>query len=155
MRWILWNQKYLAHLFMNFRSMHRYFGRKYFYSYRFLQVLKEYPELDSTRIWNCDESGFPTDPSKGKVINKKVCRTIFNLFWLIQTSKMERFAKKLPAWNWLTFSANPSHLTLNLGCLTCPQNTCRFNNKYLLPESYLESHRLLKIECFYKHMYQL
>ena len=38
----------------------------------FFKVLERNREIDSPRIWNCDESGFPTDPSKGCVIAKKV-----------------------------------------------------------------------------------
>ena len=84
-------------------------------------MLKEYPELDSTRTWNCDESGFQTDPSKGKVICKKVYIT------------KNFFAKKvtgLKCLKLLTFPANLSHLTLHIRCLKCPHNTCRFNNKH-------------------------
>ena len=36
------------------------------------QIFRKHPELDASRIWNCDETGFPTDASKGKVITIKV-----------------------------------------------------------------------------------
>ena len=45
------------------------------------QVFEEYPELDAQRIWNCDESGFPTDPSKGKVICERVFRSTLRIFF--------------------------------------------------------------------------
>ena len=45
------------------------------------QVFEEYPELDAQRIWNCNESGFPTDPSKGKVICEKVFRNTLLIFF--------------------------------------------------------------------------
>ena len=45
------------------------------------QVFEENPELDAQRIWNCDESGFPTDPSKGKVICEKVFRNTLRIFF--------------------------------------------------------------------------
>ena len=38
----------------------------------FLQILCENPETDASRIWNCNESGFPTDHSKEKVVSVKV-----------------------------------------------------------------------------------
>ena len=31
-------------------------------------ILNDNPEIKSENIWNCDESGFPTDPSKSKVV---------------------------------------------------------------------------------------
>ena len=37
-----------------------------------LQILKEHPNIGAANIWYCDESGFPADPSKGKVISHKV-----------------------------------------------------------------------------------
>ena len=36
------------------------------------QILRKYPELDASRVWNCDKTGFPTDASNGKVIKIKV-----------------------------------------------------------------------------------
>ena len=52
----------------------------------FFKVLECNPEIDSSRIRNCDESGFPTDPLKGCVIAKKVsenkARQIFYFFQL-------------------------------------------------------------------------
>ena len=33
-----------------------------------LQVFAENPDLDASKMWNCNESGFPTDLSKGKVV---------------------------------------------------------------------------------------
>lgn len=44
------------------------------------QVLKEHPGIGPANIWNCDESGFPTDPSKGKVISHKV-RIVLSLYF--------------------------------------------------------------------------
>ena len=38
------------------------------------RYLKECPELDAQRIWNCNKSGFPINPSKEKVICEKVFR---------------------------------------------------------------------------------
>ena len=38
----------------------------------FFKLLERNPEIDSSRIWNCDESRFPTNPSKGCVIANKV-----------------------------------------------------------------------------------
>ena len=35
-------------------------------------MFAENPDLYASKVWNCDESGFPTDPSKGKVIAPKV-----------------------------------------------------------------------------------
>ena len=35
-------------------------------------MFAENPDLDASKVSNCDESGFPTDPSKGKVIVPKV-----------------------------------------------------------------------------------
>ena len=32
------------------------------------EILQENPEITAEKIWNCDESGFPTDPAKCKVI---------------------------------------------------------------------------------------
>ena len=37
-----------------------------------LQVFAENPDLDASKMWNCNESGFPTDLSKGKVVAPKV-----------------------------------------------------------------------------------
>ena len=34
-------------------------------------IFKENPDLDASRICNCDESGFPTDQTRGKVIAGK------------------------------------------------------------------------------------
>ena len=31
------------------------------------KVFQEYPELDENKIYNCDESGFPTDQTRGHV----------------------------------------------------------------------------------------
>ena len=35
--------------------------------------------VENPKVWNCNESGFPTDPSKGKVIAPKVigCNHLF------------------------------------------------------------------------------
>ena len=33
-----------------------------------LWILKKYPALDASRIWNCNESSFPTDANKGTVV---------------------------------------------------------------------------------------
>ena len=41
----------------------------YFFVY---QIFRTHPELDESGIWNCDETGFPIDTSKGKVITIKV-----------------------------------------------------------------------------------
>ena len=47
-------------------------------SYSFKEIVGF--ELDSTQIWNCNESfGTATDPSKEKVICRKVCITTFKL----------------------------------------------------------------------------
>ena len=35
-------------------------------------MFAENPDLYASKVSNCDESGFPTDPSKGKVIAPKV-----------------------------------------------------------------------------------
>ena len=44
-------------------------------------MFAENPDLDASKVWNCDESGFPTDPSKRKVIAPKVsgCNDLFML----------------------------------------------------------------------------
>ena len=44
-------------------------------------MFAENPDLDSSKVWNCDESGFPTDLSKRKVIAPKVigCNHLFVL----------------------------------------------------------------------------
>ena len=36
------------------------------------QIFRKNPELNASRIWNCDETGFPTNTSKEKVITIKV-----------------------------------------------------------------------------------
>ena len=41
----------------------------YFFVY---QIFRTHPELDESGIWNCDETGFPIDTSKGTVITIKV-----------------------------------------------------------------------------------
>ncbi|XP_057301212.1 uncharacterized protein LOC130635762 [Hydractinia symbiolongicarpus] len=33
------------------------------------KIFEQYPTLNASRIWNCYESGFPTDPSKGRVVS--------------------------------------------------------------------------------------
>ena len=45
------------------------------------------PDLDASKVWNCDESGFSTDPSKGKVIVPKVsgCNHLFMLEYFLST----------------------------------------------------------------------
>ncbi|XP_057305999.1 uncharacterized protein LOC130644419 [Hydractinia symbiolongicarpus] len=40
------------------------------------QIFEKYPNLDAQRIWNWDESSFPTDPSKGKVVSVKGQRAL-------------------------------------------------------------------------------
>lgn len=42
----------------------------------FEKILKEHPTIDATRIWNCDESGFLTDPLKEKVVCPKGKRAL-------------------------------------------------------------------------------
>ena len=44
-------------------------------------MFAENPDLDASKVWNCDESGFPTDLSKGKVIAPKLsgCNHLFML----------------------------------------------------------------------------
>ena len=44
-------------------------------------MFAENPDLYASKVSNCDESGFPTDPSKGKVIAPKVsgCNHLFML----------------------------------------------------------------------------
>ena len=39
---------------------------------------EKYPALDASRIWNCDETGFPTDANKGTVIMPKVNKIYLN-----------------------------------------------------------------------------
>ena len=45
------------------------------------QVFEEYPKLDAQIIWNCNESGFLTDPLKGKVICDKVFRNTLHIYF--------------------------------------------------------------------------
>ena len=54
---------YIVHLFFN-----HVFNNTHF----FVKILEPNPEKDSSRIRNCDESGFPTDPIKGCAIANKV-----------------------------------------------------------------------------------
>ena len=35
------------------------------------KVFQEYPELDKNKIYNCDESGFPIDQTRGRVVSVK------------------------------------------------------------------------------------
>lgn len=36
-----------------------------------MEVFQEYQKLDENKIYNCDESGFPTDQTRGRVISVK------------------------------------------------------------------------------------
>lgn len=42
-------------------------------------IFEQHPELGPSNIWNCDESGFPTDPSKVKVKGQKALKLRFGL----------------------------------------------------------------------------
>ena len=53
-----------------------------------MKVLEHNPGIDSSQIWNCDESGFPTNPSKGCVIAKKVIENNFT-FFLVRTQILQ------------------------------------------------------------------
>ena len=33
------------------------------------RIFQQNPEIDAKKIWNCDEAGFPTDQTHGKVIS--------------------------------------------------------------------------------------
>ena len=51
----------------------------------FFKVLERNPEIELSCIWNYDESGFPTYPSKGCVIAKKVSKNkSLQIFYFFQ-----------------------------------------------------------------------
>ena len=43
----------------------------YHFYEKLVEIFKSHPDLTEEPIWNCDESGFPVDPSKAKVVGPK------------------------------------------------------------------------------------